>query len=630
MAYVEPGITVEQHLRDAVPVPQTSPQPAAIVGPVYQVVKKRSGPNFNYNGDGLADYTYPGMITGSVVEQSTVKVYILKDGEEYDVSNDPNVRKDAGKVDMPANLRHTVAAQKGDGSTAGTILTSPTSDFVAAGVQGGDEVRVGSTSTYLEIASVLSPTQLELEVAPNPVLSGDFMVVRPLWDTPGGDQSTVLISYRAARTDVAVVGPDAFLEVESTRDLTRLFGADGWSTDENPLGYGMSLALSASGRTVAGVGIDANKDAAAEYQRAAETLSLREVYNIAVLSMESSHQDSLINSANTMSRPENKGERTVFCSRTWPESAPVLPKIPASRTGEIKAAALSVIEVTAGTVGNSGDTFPALKPGDIVKLDTQELEVGTAGVQLTAGGTTLKIPLAADGAVQAPGAVISVVRRPLSKSQQARTIASIARSVGNSRVRMMGPDKVRLNIEGQNKTVSGYYLAAIKAGMRAGARVGQPLIRQPVPFLTGVVGGSDRFTQAQLNVIAGGGWQLAVQATQSSQPYIRDELTTDQSRGARAGQESAQAALDYAAKTYRDTLNLQVGDFNLSESKLSLIRATAQVITGELLSLRDEPFETIDVLSIERSETEEGRTVFEFAVDQNTPYLGGRVRLFVD
>ena len=619
--YTPPGIRVEQVRRTTPPTPAEPTQMAAIVGPVYQVEKKEKAGE--YTGMATSTLTYPKVKAGAVIDHGTdaefpPTIYLVKDGEEYEVSAETTTASvgdldgTATTLELPAGLEYIVAKEKSDGAPSGDgSFSSSTSTFITSGVRIGDWIKIGSVLT--EIEAVVSETQVLVEGnGPAATTNQPFEVVRLLGrGAPYNETSEVLVSYRAARSDAAVVG--TYLEAETTDDLRELFGENGFGSEENPLGYAMALALSAGGVKVAGVGINAKATSSVEYQAAAEALAPRPVHFTVALTMESGDQDVLIAAAKNRSRPAQKGERVIYISREYVGNRLLV----ASGTG----ATITATTFTKAGAG-FGDGTGLVRIGDIIVVGNNEYTVsGVTTTMLTIASGT-----ADTGAYN--------IYRPQSKSQQASQTAAIARGLGRAqdshRVILCGPDKVKIPLNGEDQELDGMYWAAIKAGMRAGANPGQPLLNANIPFLTGVVKGSEYFTPDQLNIIAGGGWQLAVQDNDGAPCYIRDELTTSQSRDARFTQEAAVTAVDYAAVVFRNTLRSQVGTYNLTNRMLGLLRTTATAIATDLLTLPDTPFEVIEILSVERSESDQGKAVLEMRIEQNTPYTGATVRLLID
>jgi len=597
MPYSKPDITVTQIFEDIAAAAITPNLLPAVAGDVYQVeVKASAGTYFG----SAADYNYPGKKSGAVIDTSTYapKAYVQMEGTDYEVTDKSGVVIDATDVSLPADLEETIAAQSTTGAHSVKVFTDANATFITDGVRAGDFVKI-STSKY-EVGSVDSETQLTLLVTPSETAPHTYTVVRNLL-------GTVRISYRAARTDSAVIGE--YLEIGSLDDLKDLFGTDAITTPENPLGYGMYLAYAAGNCRVGGAGVDANESAASQYSACLDLFKRRRhAYFLVPLTLNRTYQDLFISHANGMSTPAKKKERRVYIARPMLENETLA-------TG------------SDGATDTDGDTFTSasstlqtdgVKAGDKITIGTEDEGVIKAVDSETQ--CTLETAVTGDLTGQT-----FILKRYYSTAQMVENARAVAFGLGNMRVTLLGPDQVTLD----GTAVDSFYLAAIKAGMRAGAQIGQPLINASVPMITAVNKGSDYFDEDQLDEIAGAGWQLAVQDAAGAPCYIRDELTTDQSVGPKKGQESEVIARDYAAYSYRDTLRPQVGNFNVTARTLKILQASVQAVNLTLMSLPYQPFTGLTIEKFAASTSDPGKVECRVKATQSDPYTGMDIEFVV-
>jgi len=688
MAYSKPGITVEQVISTAVAAARTPLLRAAVIGDVYQVEKQVEAAA-DYDGT-AASLAYPGLKTGATVDQGDgatypPQVWVQHDGDNYEVTNITGVSVDENSVDLPANLEYVVVKTQTDGAFSNpnggnyNTFVSSKGNFLGNAVRAGDHVKVGSD--LHEIKAVDSSRQLSLRVGPAAAATAQtYTIVRRL-------EGEVLISYRAARADAAVVSK--YLEVDSITELEDLFGEDAVGSDENPLGFAMSLALSASGTVVAGAGTNAEAtSSSASWQKALEALERPGVYNIAALTMDTTLQDLVISHVNALSQPERRRERRCYIAREIPETL--------ERDGDGGSRGYVLVDSNILRDGDGSFVTDGVEAGDVIEIDgetydvavtpTSETELQVAqDLDFTPNVTTVStavgtgdtaIPLTAAtgfiagggsaivydatnglqeiaysavssgsltitaGSVIASGAHIApvlaanelaygVAEREYSKDEMARNAGAVSRGLANERVTLIGPDKFTFSINGEDEELDAFYAAAIAAGQRSGARVGQPLTNTALPGPTTVNKGSDYFSELQLDEIAGEGWKLFVQDALSAPLYCRDDLTTRQGEGARYSTESDVVARDYAAYTLRRTMRNAVGRTRITPRTIQNVALTINGVINELLSEPFQPFLSLTLSSLEISASNEKKLTAVINATQSSEYSGTDITLVV-
>jgi hypothetical protein len=131
--------------------------------------------------------------------------------------------------------------------------------------------------------------------------------------------------------------------------------------------------------------------------------------------------------------------------------------------------------------------------------------------------------------------------------------------------------------------VPGYYATACVAGMVGQLTPQQGFTNYPVVGLTRVVGGSDRFTQRQLNVMAAGGVYILVQDAIGAPVICRHQLSTDM--GSIEKRElSITKVVDFTAKFLRTGLRNFIGRSNITQPFLDQL---STVVEGQLGFLVD-------------------------------------------
>jgi hypothetical protein len=214
------------------------------------------------------------------------------------------------------------------------------------------------------------------------------------------------------------------------------------------------------------------------------------------------------------------------------------------------------------------------------------------------------------------------VIRNYTKSERAYNISRVGGDFNNRRVRCVFPDTYKH----AGVTKQGYFAAAGLAGLRSGVVPHQGLTNSE--FL----GADDlskvvlEFTQDDLNTMAEQGIWLLTQEVVGSTPYVRHQLTTDES-SLNTSEDSITTNVDNISYALRKTLAPFIGRFNVNTENIALVRAA---IVGELTYRATSTFTARagnqllsftpqdDIIRIERNSTYKDRMDVE--VRLNVPY----------
>ena len=161
---------------------------------------------------------------------------------------------------------------------------------------------------------------------------------------------------------------------------------------------------------------------------------------------------------------------------------------------------------------------------------------------------------------------IEIVRN-FTRDERATNIALIGGEFNNRRVRVVFPDEYTHG--GVKK--KGYFLAAALAGLRSGVVPHQGLTN------TQVLGADDlekivnEFTQDQLNVMAEQGIWLVMQELAGATPFVRHQLTTDDS-GLNTSEDSITTNVDNISYGLKHVLAPYIGTYNINPENLLVVR----------------------------------------------------------
>lgn len=380
----------------------------------------------------------------------------------------------------------------------------------------------------------------------------------------------VYVGYTALRRDLSAAG--------CLNSLDEIEGALGKVTPENPLAFGMSIALANTTAGVWYVGIDS--DDLAGYTAAKDRLENEDpIYAIVPLTFAPSVLAMFKMHAEQMSRPEigmwriALGCSPLAVSKTLVEGRAIL-----SRDGDGDYVVLTDEEGAFLSLAvDAGDELT------LTAADGVEHRYVIAGaVSEDMLSVTQSNPF--DSTVFPPQTPCAYrVEHPLDKTAQAKEIAATSKAYGSSRYVHIWPDICVLG----DRELPGYYLACAVAGAVGGLPSHYGLTRLSIAGLDGLRHAGDYFNKDELNLIADGGTLIFVQASQAAPPHIRHQLTTDRST-VEFQELSFVKNFDYVSYICRDAMDVFLGKWNITPSTLASLETTLRGVL-ETLKLDNQP-----------------------------------------
>lgn len=448
-----------------------------------------------------------------------------------------------------------------------------------------------------------------LDVSGNVVLGAEILRSQLTGAPFDPGNADVYIQYTGLRKDVSPLAEDpGILRIS---DVTTLGTVLSPINSDNPLALGMFfMLLNAPGLECAGMGVDEITAAApygtvAAYARVASVLESEEVYAIAPLTHDITVHQLFATHVDTMSGPEQKGERIVF----------ICPEAPVRAVDDTVASGLAA-ESTATENQVVVDTNPT--PGLVDRgLDPLELTVeDNVFMELTVDGELRRYNLAsvngtlvsfrttfeddenedgffttetltetvtnADWSVAVRGNKLLISGSTLpDKEKIAETVAAQSTAYRNRRVYKVFPDKVVASLSGTEEVLPGFYACAAIAGMVARFPPQQGFTNMPMTGFTGVQGSNDTFSVKQLNVMAGGGTYIIVQDAEGAPLVSRHQLSTNLT-SIETRELSITKIVDYVAKFMRTALRNFIGTFNITQPFLDTLSTVIQGMLGFL------------------------------------------------
>lgn len=421
--------------------------------------------------------------------------------------------------------------------------------------------------------------------------SGSVRVAAGLFRATNGDITTAgplstFLGYRALRLDISPAGEGFnLLRYGSTTELNEAVGP---LTPDNPLGLGMYFAmLNAPGLEVTGLGVDEVTDSAPEgtvegYARSYEFLESKDVYAIAHMTTDPTVGQIAAAHVTAMSAPDIGFERIVLHTPRRPTHRSDI--LVASGT-QANVAGVPTSDVSTGVaqlqslLAALGIPGPTYTEADNVYLEFEGDANKYLVADISSGIVTLNDgPLASneDGFYAdnggAPFFATAIVDRPFTvkirgqavsnRTEEAMAYGELAQGFANRRVFAVAPDQARASLGGLEQIIPGYYLAAALAGRVSSKAPQQPLTETSLTGFTGVIGSQDRYSEAQLRIMSGGGLFIFYQKADGRPVQIRQQLSTDMSTVERR-EMSITTALDFGAKFIRGGVRNFIGRFNI-------------------------------------------------------------------
>ena len=414
------------------------------------------------------------------------------------------------------------------------------------------------------------------------------------------------VGYRALRQDLS--------DIFTLDSIDEVRGRLGKIVPENPLAYGVAIAMANAAISVKCIGVDS--DDLVGYTAAKDRLENHDpVYAIVPLTFSPAVLAMFKNHAAEMSQPtQGRWRMAIGCTQLTRKKRVSEGRGTVSVDGDGDLCVLEAVSEGTNFLSHSVDAGDELYMTD---SGGQEHRYVIASV---VAEDTLTVVQSAcfDPAVFIAGEQYAFhIMHTLDKLEQAKTVADTSRGYGNPRFVNVWPDVCVVD----DRELPGYFLGCALAGGIGGLPSHQGLTRLSISGIDAVKHSSDYFTQEHLDTIADGGTCIFVQASQTAPPHIRHQLTTD--RSTLEFQElSFVKNFDYISYVCRDAMDQFLGQYNVTKGTLS---ALGTALRACLETLRLETFAKIgsrvvafSITSIQQLEDVRDRV--EMYADVQMPY----------
>lgn len=361
----------------------------------------------------------------------------------------------------------------------------------------------------------------------------------------------VQFGFRVNRYDI-----EDFLTLESENDVrNRISGND--PDVFNKLAWACSNGLQNANASIHAYGINisgSTEATPAVWASAADDLELREVYGMTPLINNATIIASYVTHANSMSLPLNKKERIVFgCPKiTWADDDDTLGTFDDST----KAGTARVLAVNAFNY-QERRAFWVFPDTVYIYQDVPTALLSRSYIEANLHADLTEYSLFAKFAATYTG---TSGRRYYQYDDITNTAyEDVRREHETIQVYVPCP---------------GYYMGSATACMIERYGPEQPFTNLPITGFSFLQFSQDYFSEAQLNVIAGGGNYVMKQANRAAPISSRHQLSTNMT-SIEVRELSITKALDYGAKFIRNALDPYIGRYNITPSFLRLMGTTA-------------------------------------------------------
>lgn len=474
-----------------------------------------------------------------------------------------------------------------------------------------DETLIKPTDLDYELKYLVGGTQFSLSN-----LSISYTIGEVLYPILVVRKALIFTSYNGIITNKG----NTIYTARSIEDIAKDIGE---ATPANPLAYAVRLALLNSSTEVKYIGI--TEDTADGYFAALDVLKRGEaVYAIVPLTQDKSILSSYMAHVREATAPE-KNRWCVLIATTTPQPKQTVIDYNPLLTGTFSTTDPdSGVPLVQGMVAFISETanfmFNGIIAGDTLRVKSDE-NVETALEIFSVPSEEYVLIRKADISAEVYNFAVD---RNLTKMQQAEAIAAESSSIKYERYWNIFAGSLIIG----NDIVDSFYFAAIIGGAVAGLPPQQGFTKITFAGVSGVTGTWDQFDSEELNVMAGGGTAIITQDNASSLPYMRHQLTTDQSN-----KETSEMSIiknkDYVAMILSAGLNSRIGTYNLVEDTIEAIKIT---VTNKLSSLSRDVLPKIGApvtsyRSVTVTEDANARDTVWIYVDFKVPYALNFIKL---
>jgi hypothetical protein len=419
--------------------------------------------------------------------------------------------------------------------------------------------------------------------------SGGVMLALPVNSSVSQNYGRVYVQYRAWLTNLV----STFNSLSDPSGV--LTAIPGQLDPDNPLSYGVFLALSNSNGSAVGYTAVSDPTSIAAWQAALQVIAGRtDVYGLVPLTHNQQVLQLWQGHVQAYSSPTINQWRVMWTAlQDVPTSAVV-----SSATSTDGNTVLATIIDNPNAVGIQYNllTVPALngqfvtngvRAGDIVRY----LYVGDGFGNFTFTDFSVAQVLNQDSLLLSTSSSVPVstpqkveIWRNLAPTDEATAIQVQAGAFGSTRVRAVWPDTINTG----SATIDGYFLCCALAGLRSGVVPQQGMTNLQITGFTSVPRTVNKFDRDQLDQMAGNGVWIVTSNPQSGDIYTRHAVTTGPYAILDEREEMIVSNIDSISYRFAETFAPFIGVVNAVPTLLNILtvegRALIEVLKSELFT----------------------------------------------
>lgn len=228
--------------------------------------------------------------------------------------------------------------------------------------------------------------------------------------------------------------------------------------------------------------------------------------------------------------------------------------------------------------------------------------------------------------------VVYRITKDLSLTEQAEAIGGYSASLGSRRIVATWPDVLAVSVNGAVTKVPGYFAGAVLTGLTSGLPSQSGFTNLTVTGFVGRENSDDKFSDTQLDTIAGGGTMIFLQPVQDAALQIRHQLTTDVST-IYFQEFSVTKNVDLIARFFRGLYEPFLGIYNITDGLLDVLKTRGEGGIAFLLSQRaprvGAPLRSGSLQRIEESATQPDTVEIDIGINVPLPLNNIKLTLLV-
>jgi hypothetical protein len=238
-------------------------------------------------------------------------------------------------------------------------------------------------------------------------------------------------------------------------------------------------------------------------------------------------------------------------------------------------------QVPAAAEEFNGFTIPTLSVLDIISVTPNAEEdayIKETRHQIGAIISNSQLTLLTDPGLGFGGTLEDVVYRitkDMTLNEQAEFLAGYAASFASRRAVHTWPDILAVSVNALATKVPGYFAGAVLSGLTAGLPSQSGFTNLNVTGFVGRENSNDKFSDSQLDTIAGGGNMIFTQEIAGAALTVRHQLTTDLST-IYFQEFSVTKNVDLISRFFRDNYKPFIGIYNITDGLLDLLKTRGQ------------------------------------------------------